>query len=187
MAHARRLDVLQKQMRAGYATTTERVTEKAAEAVEDAAEGTVKQLHPAFTKFLNSGYMESQRQLRDELLTREWDGTVAPWAAVKGLAQFEQYVVEKGRDVDIHVSWEVMQRLYADPSDLSPLEGNERARLLAHAFITQAREAQRWEVYKQVSETSKQLADVIESGERTGASTLWSLIRRMLPLPPFLK
>jgi hypothetical protein len=38
---------------AGFATTTERVAEKAAGAMEDAAEDTVKQLHPAFTKFIN--------------------------------------------------------------------------------------------------------------------------------------
>ncbi|WIA31271.1 hypothetical protein OEZ86_001266 [Tetradesmus obliquus] len=186
MAPAQRLNVLERQLR-GFASTTERVTEKAAEAMEDAAEDTVKQLHPAFTKFINSGYMESQRQLRDRLLASEWDATVAPWAAAKGLADFEKFVVEKGREADVHVSWEVMQQLYADPTNLSALEGNERARLLAQAFITQAQEAARWEVYKQVSETSKQLANVIESGQRTGASTLWGLIRRVLPLPPFLK
>jgi hypothetical protein len=38
---------------AGYATAAERVAEKATEAMEDAAEDTVKQLHPAFTKFIN--------------------------------------------------------------------------------------------------------------------------------------
>jgi hypothetical protein len=41
----------------------------------------------------------------------------------------------------------LLQRLYTNPGDLSPLEGNERARLMAQAFITQAQEAQRWEVY----------------------------------------
>jgi hypothetical protein len=81
----------------------------------------------------------------------------------------------------------LLQRLYANPRDLSPLEGNERARLMAQAFIAQAQEEQRWEVYKQVSETSKQLANVIESGQRTGASTLWGLVRRVLPLPAFMK
>jgi hypothetical protein len=53
--------------------------------------------------------MESQRQLRDKLLTSEWEHTVAPWAANKGLAEFEKYVVEKGREADVHVRWEVMQ------------------------------------------------------------------------------
>jgi hypothetical protein len=56
-----------------------------------------------------SGYMESQRQLRDRLLASEWDQTVAPWATAKGLAEFEKYVVEKGGEADIHVSWEIMQ------------------------------------------------------------------------------
>jgi hypothetical protein len=53
--------------------------------------------------------MESQRQLRDRLLDSEWEQTVAPWAAAKGLAEFEKYVVEKGREADLSVSWEVMQ------------------------------------------------------------------------------
>lgn len=79
-----------------------------------------------------------------------------------------------------------MQRLYACPQDLSPLEGNERAQLLAQAFITQAQVEKQIDVYKSCTETAKQLANVIESGQRTGASTLFGALRRLLPLP-FLK
>jgi hypothetical protein len=56
---------------AGYATTAERVTEKAADAMEDAAEDTVKQLHPAFTKFINRWgcqHMRKQQQAWPSLL-----------------------------------------------------------------------------------------------------------------------
>lgn len=80
----------------------------------------------------------------------------------------------------------LLQRLYDNPEDLSPLADNEKARLLAQAVITQSVYKQQVEVYKACVDSSKQLANVIESGQRTGASTIMAAVRRLLPIP-FLK
>eukprot|EP00878_Enallax_costatus_P020141 GHUV01021273.1.p2 GENE.GHUV01021273.1~~GHUV01021273.1.p2 ORF type:complete len:118 (+),score=36.60 GHUV01021273.1:503-856(+) len=106
--------------------------------MEGAAADAVQRLHPAFTTFINSGYLESQRQLRDRLLKGEWDETVKEWALRNGVAEFQKYVVEHGEEKGIKVSWDDIQKLYANPEDLSPLADNEPARLMAQAVITQA-------------------------------------------------
>eukprot|EP00878_Enallax_costatus_P027601 GHUV01029734.1.p1 GENE.GHUV01029734.1~~GHUV01029734.1.p1 ORF type:complete len:172 (+),score=47.53 GHUV01029734.1:539-1054(+) len=132
--------------RSSFATKADRssdsktsdAVEGAAEAMEGAAADAVQRLHPAFTTFINSGYLESQRQLRDRLLKGEWDETVKEWALRNGVAEFQKYVVEHGEEKGIKVSWDDIQKLYANPEDLSPLADNEPARLMAQAVITQA-------------------------------------------------
>lgn len=75
------------------------------------------------------------------------------------------------------------QSLYRDPEDLSPLDSNPRARLLAHSMIQQAMLDKQADTYRACTETAKQLANVIESGQRTGVSTLMGAFRKLLPLP----
>eukprot|EP00775_Hariotina_reticulata_P006619 gene6619-6847_t len=166
------------------------MTQQAAETMEEAGADAMRQLHPAFTTFLNSGYLESQRQLRDHLMQSEWEHTVRQWALQKGVAEFERFVVEKGQEVPgLEVNWEQMQKLYLhpEPHDLNPLADQPKARLLAQAFIQQELIKQQLDVYRSCADSAKQLANVIESGQRTGASTVFSLLRKLLPLPPFLK
>lgn len=75
-----------------------------------------------------------------------------------------------------------MQRLYERPDDFSVLADQPKAQLLAQSFVTQAAFSSRLEVYKACTDTAKQLANVIESGQRTGASTLLGLLRKVLRL-----
>lgn len=85
------------------------VVGRVAGAMEEAASDAVERLHPAFVQFLNSGYMESQRQLRDRLLSSEWDGTVRTWALRKGVADFERWVAEHGGEAGVELRWDVVQ------------------------------------------------------------------------------
>lgn len=78
------------------------------------------------------------------------------------------------------------QGLYQNPEDLSPLEGHPRARLLAHSMITASMLEKQLDTYRACTDTAKQLANVIESGQRTGVSTLLGAVRKLLPIP-FLK
>jgi hypothetical protein len=115
----------------------------------------------------------------------EWEQHMQRWSMLKGVAAFEQWVVERGGEQTppISVEWEVMQRLYADPCDLSVLENNPRARLLAQALIQHAMLDKQLEVYQRVSDTAKDLANVVESGQRTGANTIMAGLRALLPWP----
>jgi hypothetical protein len=65
-------------------------------AVAAEAEEALKALHPSIAKFLSSGYLESQAQLREQLMRHEWDATVRPWTRARGVAQFERWVAEHG-------------------------------------------------------------------------------------------
>jgi hypothetical protein len=75
------------------------------------------------------------------------------------------------------------QELYKNPEDLSPLQDNPRARMLAHSMIQQAMLEKQLDTYRACTDTAKQLANVIESGQRTGASTLLGALRKLLPVP----
>lgn len=76
-----------------------------------------------------------------------------------------------------------LQKLYNNPEDLSPLADNEKARLMAQAIINQAVFKQQFEVYKACVDTSKQLANVIETGQRTGVYPLFVALKRFIPIP----
>jgi hypothetical protein len=60
---------------------------------------------------------------------------------------------------------------------------NPRARLLAHALIQHAMLDQQLKTYRACSDTAKDLANVVESGQRTGITTLAAGLRRLLPWP----
>lgn len=79
-----------------------------------------------------------------------------------------------------------MQGLYRNPEDLSALDGHPRARLLAHSMIQASMLEKQLDTYRACTDTAKQLANVIESGQRTGVSTLLGAVRKLLPIP-FLK
>lgn len=85
-----------------------------------------------------------------------------------------------------HSTTACRQELYHNPEDLSPLQHNPRARMLAHSMIQHAMLEKQLETYRACTDTAKQLANVIESGQRTAVSTLLSAVRKLLPIP-FLK
>lgn len=55
--------------------------------------------------------------------------------------------------------------------------------MLAHSMIQQAMLEKQLDTYRACTDTAKQLANVIESGQRTGASTLLGALRKLLPIP----
>lgn len=57
----------------------------------------------------DSGYLVSQQQLRKRLMQIEWEGGKRVWAQRKGLADFEQWLVEKGEPESITVEWADLQ------------------------------------------------------------------------------
>lgn len=56
-----------------------------------------------------SGYLVSQQQLRHRLMQIEWEGSLRLWAQRKGLAEFEQWLAEKGDKEGIQVDWQHLQ------------------------------------------------------------------------------
>jgi hypothetical protein len=58
--------------------------------------------------------------------------------------------------------------------------------MLAHSMIQHTMLEKQLETYRACTDTAKQLANVIESGQRTGVSTLLGAVRKLLPIP-FLK
>ncbi|GBF92198.1 hypothetical protein Rsub_05280 [Raphidocelis subcapitata] len=139
-------------------------------AVADEAAEALRELHPRVAQVLSSGYLESQRELRERLMALEWDGAARAYARAKGVAEFERAAEERGLGVPFE----------ADPDDLSALP-DEHHRALARATIAAVEADRRMEVYKACSETAKTLANL--QPQSTGLAAVGALLRRLLPIP----
>eukprot|EP00877_Chromochloris_zofingiensis_P012812 jgi/Chrzof1/7785/Cz02g36190.t1 len=154
--------------------------EDTGEAIKEEGAEAMRKIHPQIIDFLNSGYLESQKMVRERIMQQEWEETVRPWSMRKGVSDFEKYCAENDKEVD----YDTMSRLYENPEDLSVLKDG-KLRELARAMIEQAMHNDQWEVYKKAIDSAKGLANIVESGQSTGLGAIWNVVKRFIPLPFF--
>ncbi|MEW5306960.1 MAG: hypothetical protein WDW36_009387 [Sanguina aurantia] len=140
----------------------------------EGAEDASKQLHPKLTAMLNSGFLESVRGLREDLMS-EWEGREKQWARQQGVMAFEMYCAEHSPDA---ATYEAISKMYADPGDLSPLKDfDPKLRMMGRALIEKSELDHRFNAHVEATKAAQDMSSI----ENKAPSGILSLIQKFLP------
>lgn len=107
----------------------------------------------SFTLLMSKGYLQTVDQLRDKLLTTEWEIGLRPIALQLGVSKFETQCAALGTEIP----FDVITKLYEDPTDLSVI-ADEKLRMAARACIHAVEMEQRMACFHDCTEEAQKLA-----------------------------
>lgn len=124
----------------------------------------LNQLQSAITEMVNSGYLESVKQIREVLMVQEWEINGKYLAKRAGVAAFEKHCTEippvpppeKGFPAP-PFSFDEITELYKDPDELGVIK-NEKYRMLARSFIEQTVSVKYRETWGDCTSQARELA-----------------------------
>lgn len=159
-----------------------RLEDAAADSVE-AGDAGWDSYRNSFTMLMSKGYVQTVDQLRDALLTTEWEIGLRPIALQLGVSRFEAQCAAAGTEIP----YDVISALYEDPTDLSGI-ADDRVRMAARACIHAVEMEQRMVCFHDCTDEAQKLA--VQFSEVSVC--VWFFGRRrcrltpLSPLPPLL-
>ncbi|KAG7672251.1 hypothetical protein Ndes2526B_g06762 [Nannochloris sp. 'desiccata'] len=151
--------------RAGVATTTADIDNVVAqvEAAHDASSEADKQwdqYRNSFTLLMSKGYLQTVEQLRDALLSTEWEIGLRPIALQMGVSKFEAHCAASGADI----SFETLSQLYENPTNLEIIQ-DQGLRMQARSCIAMTEAEQRMVCFHGCTGEAQKLAVTFSEGE----------------------
>jgi hypothetical protein len=151
--------------RAGVAATTTDVDivisqiNTAADAASE-ADKQFDEYRNSFTLLMTRGYLQTVDQLRDSLLSTEWEIGLRPLALQMGVCKFEAHCAATKADI----SFETLSQLYENPTDLEVIT-DETLRMQARSFISIMEAEQRMICFHGCTGEAQKLAVQFSEGE----------------------
>jgi hypothetical protein len=152
--------------RVGVATTTTDIDnvvnqmEAAHKASDDERDKKWDEYRNSFTLLMSKGYLQTVEQLRDALLSTEWEIGLRPIALQMGVSKFEAQCASKGADI----SFETLSQLYENPTDLEIIP-DQALKMQARSFITMTEAEQRVACFHLCTGEAQKLAVQFSEGE----------------------
>lgn len=119
------------------------------------------QYRNSFTLLMSKGYLQTVEQLRDKLLSTEWEIGLRPIALQMGVCKFESYCAQKP---DVAISFDTLSQLYDNPTDLSIIE-DKGLRMQARSCIAMTEAEQRMACFHSCTGEAQKLAQQFSEGE----------------------
>ena len=119
------------------------------------------QYRNSFTLLMSKGYLQTVEQLRDKLLSTEWEIGLRPIALQMGVCKFEAYCAQKP---DVAISFDTLSQLYDNPTDLSIIE-DKGLRMQARSCIAMTEAEQRMACFHSCTGEAQKLAQQFSEGE----------------------
>ena len=150
---------------AGVATTAADIDKVVSQvqAADDASSEADKQwdqYRNSFTLLMSKGYLQTVEQLRDALLSTEWELGLRPIALQMGVSKFEAHCAANGADI----SFETLSQLYENPTNLEIIT-DQALRMQARSCIAMTEAEQRVACFALCTGEAQKLAVTFSEGE----------------------
>ena len=141
------------------------------DSLDNADDGSWDSYRNSFTILMSRGYLQTVDQLRDCLLTTEWEIHLRPLALQMGVSKFESQCAAIAAPGSI--DYDVISALYEDPTNLEVIK-DEGLRMQARACIATVEAEHRLACYQNCTAEAQKLAQQFSEGE---------FISKLLPDP----